>query len=206
MARRREPSQATFLAEHRRWCVRCNDSGLRYADTTLTCRRCGVDFVFTAEQQRYWYAELKLWDAAKPPRLCPSCGRARRTGRERHNRLTEATRRSRERPDDPDALLGLAAATADHVAHHGRGSAGQGVAAARRARQLDPDLVEAYFWEGACHDAAGRPGRAVDCYQRFVTEAAGVRRLHGLAGRAGDRIHELRTDLAGPAPSRGDAD
>jgi Flp pilus assembly protein TadD len=85
----------------------------------------------------------------------------------------------------------LAAATADLVAHEGRGNAAGGVRAARRARALNPTATEALFWEGACHDAVGRGRQAVACYRQFTSEAAGIRRLRKLVGRAVHRVHLL---------------
>ena len=195
MARRskRGPKKSPYRSEHDRWCIMCRGEDFEFVDETLTCRKCGEDFVFSAEQQYYWYVTLNLWQAAKPPRLCRTCGRARRAGRELQTRLTEASLAARQRPDDPAALLALAAATADHVAHFRRGSGAPGIAAARRVRSLDPRNAEAHFWEAACHDAAGRHGRAAACYERFVAEVGNVRRLRKLVGRASQRAYELRS-------------
>ena len=186
-------TKSTYRSEHDRWCIQCRGEDFEFVDETLTCRKCGKDFVFSAAQQFYWYVTLNLWQAAKPPRLCRTCGRARRTGRELQTRLTEASFAARQRPDDPAALLALAASTAAHVAHFGQGSGASGIAAARRVRSLDPRNAEAHFWEGACHDAAGRGRRARACYERFVAEAGNVRRLRTLVGRASQRAYELRS-------------
>jgi hypothetical protein len=32
-----------------------------YVDATFRCARCGLDFVFTAEEQRFWYEQLGFW-------------------------------------------------------------------------------------------------------------------------------------------------
>jgi hypothetical protein len=94
--------------------------------------------------------------------------------------------------DDPWMLLAVATATAELVAHTGRGTASRGIGAARRARALDPAAVGALFWKGACHHAAGRTAPALVGYQRFVSEAATVKRLRTLAGLAAHRSHLLR--------------
>jgi hypothetical protein len=187
----RDAFRDAFRDEHERWCVTCPGSRFSFTDETLTCRRCRTAFVFSAEQQRHWYVDLGLIEAAKPPRLCGACGRHRRTGRTSQNRLTAAVLAVRRRPDDVMALLDLAAAVADHVGHTGRGSAAQGVTAARRARALAPSSPESWYWEAVCHDVAGRPSRAVECYRRFVASAGPVRRLRRLVGRAAHRAHEL---------------
>jgi hypothetical protein len=162
-----------------------------YEDVRLTCRRCGTPFVFTAEQQRHWYDDLGLIEARKPPSLCGPCGRDRRTARTLQNRLTRAVLTARRRPDDPAAHLAVAAATAALVAHTGRGTAARGVAAARRARALDPALHEALYREAACHDAAGRTAPAAAAYRRFAEAAGTTRRLRRLVGHATDRAWAL---------------
>jgi hypothetical protein len=187
MAKRR----SEVIEEHARWCVTCPGSGFTFADETLTCRQCGEAFVFTAEQQRHWYVDLGLIEAAKPPRLCRSCGRDRRTARSLQNRLTAAVSAAKDRPDDPGVLLELAAAVAGHVEHTGRGPTAMGVASARRVRAVDPEIKESWFWEAVCHDVAGRPDKALACYRRFVTEAGPSRQLRKLVGRAAHRAYEL---------------
>jgi CxxC-x17-CxxC domain-containing protein len=49
---------------------------MSYADKTLTCRDCGVDFVFTAGEQEF-YAQKGF---TNEPTRCPSCRKARKTG------------------------------------------------------------------------------------------------------------------------------
>lgn len=109
--------------------------------------------------------------------------RIRRAGRALQKRLTQAVRAVRDDPADATALLELAAATADHIAHFGCSAA---CVVPRFERQ------RSHFWEGACHDVVGRSSRALACYERFVAETTGVRRLRKLAGLAGHRIHALR--------------
>jgi hypothetical protein len=48
-----------------------------YADHWLECHDCGAEFKNSAEQQRYWYEELKIPIHVLFNR-CPTCRRARR--------------------------------------------------------------------------------------------------------------------------------
>lgn len=48
-----------------------------YADRTLTCADCGQEFMFSADDQRF-YAERGFTD----PRRCPSCRAIRKANRE----------------------------------------------------------------------------------------------------------------------------
>jgi CxxC-x17-CxxC domain-containing protein len=49
---------------------------MSYADKTITCQDCGVDFVFTAGEQEF-YAQKGF---ANEPSRCPSCRQARKAG------------------------------------------------------------------------------------------------------------------------------
>src|SRR3954447_13882960 len=49
---------------------------MSYADKTLTCRDCGMDFVFTAGEQEF-YAQKGF---TNEPTRCPSCRQARKSG------------------------------------------------------------------------------------------------------------------------------
>ena len=48
---------------------------MSYADKTLTCRDCGMDFVFTAGEQEF-YAQKGF---TNEPTRCPSCRQARKS-------------------------------------------------------------------------------------------------------------------------------
>ncbi|MEE9198667.1 MAG: zinc-ribbon domain containing protein [Dehalococcoidia bacterium] len=50
-------------------------------DKTLVCRDCGMDFVFSAGEQEFYQQRGLL----NEPRRCPSCRRARKTGRDSHS-------------------------------------------------------------------------------------------------------------------------
>jgi CxxC-x17-CxxC domain-containing protein len=49
---------------------------MSYADKTLTCRDCGMDFVFTTGEQEF-YAQKGF---TNEPTRCPSCRQARKSG------------------------------------------------------------------------------------------------------------------------------
>lgn len=181
------------------FCPHCRPPKYFYLDQELRCRECGTAFGWPAEQQRHWYEVLGLSVAGRPPALCPACRRERRAARALGRRLARAADDVREGPDDVDALLEFAAATAEHGRRSGKGDLARGIAAARKAARLDPAAVTAHFWEAMCHDAAGRTERAADCYRRFV-RLARTRRTRSLREpleQAHRRLAELRA--AGPA-------
>jgi CxxC-x17-CxxC domain-containing protein len=49
---------------------------MSYADKTITCRDCGIDFVFTTGEQEF-YAQKGF---TNEPTRCPSCRQARKAG------------------------------------------------------------------------------------------------------------------------------
>ncbi|RMD73255.1 MAG: zinc-binding protein, partial [Chloroflexi bacterium] len=48
---------------------------MSFADKTLTCRDCGMDFVFTAGEQQFYAAK----GFVNEPVRCPACRKARKT-------------------------------------------------------------------------------------------------------------------------------
>ena len=43
-----------------------------YIDAAFECSRCGQSFLFKADEQKFWYEELKFWIDSKP-RECAKC-------------------------------------------------------------------------------------------------------------------------------------
>ena len=43
-----------------------------YVDATLRCARCSQSFVFSADQQRFWYEQLRFWVDSRA-KHCTSC-------------------------------------------------------------------------------------------------------------------------------------
>jgi Probable zinc-ribbon domain len=43
-----------------------------YINAAFHCSRCGQPFVFTAEEQKFWYEELKFWIDSRP-KECAKC-------------------------------------------------------------------------------------------------------------------------------------
>jgi len=57
---------------------------LAYFDQTHHCVECGMSFIFSKEEQRYWYEELGFWVQSRPVR-CRKC-RAEKRKRAKSNR------------------------------------------------------------------------------------------------------------------------
>jgi hypothetical protein len=69
-----------------------------YVDTVFPCERCGVEFTFTAEEQRVWYEEYEFWIDSLP-KHCLSCRRALRelkAARQEYDQRIEEALRTRE--------------------------------------------------------------------------------------------------------------
>jgi hypothetical protein len=48
-----------------------------YVDATFACSDCGREFGFSAEEQRYWFEELRFYVDSQATR-CPACRKQRR--------------------------------------------------------------------------------------------------------------------------------
>jgi hypothetical protein len=49
-----------------------NPPFLAYVDKDKKCQTCGSDFIFSKEEQKYWYEELKFW-VQSTPKNCTMC-------------------------------------------------------------------------------------------------------------------------------------
>jgi hypothetical protein len=72
-----------------------------YRDQEKQCQQCHQQFVFSAQEQRFWYEELGfiVWST---PQQCPSCRKAIRRAKLPHKQLTDLVPNLNE--EDFDAL------------------------------------------------------------------------------------------------------
>jgi hypothetical protein len=49
-----------------------------YVDVAFICRDCGVEFVFSVSEQRFWYEDRRFWIDSLPTR-CVACRKEQRT-------------------------------------------------------------------------------------------------------------------------------
>jgi hypothetical protein len=148
-----------------------------YVDEQRRCVECGTTFVFSAAEQKYWYETLKFNFHSTAIR-CPKCRKRRRTTNGLSTQLTAAREAVAADPESPTAYLELAEALVRLYQRTGHGRLSDAVAAARKARMLWQECVEADFWEGIAHYLAGRDVRAGPLLHRFIndTSARALRR------------------------------
>ncbi|MBK8206412.1 MAG: zinc-ribbon domain containing protein [Planctomycetes bacterium] len=160
-----------------------------YEDQTKTCLQCGSNFVFSAKEQKYWYETLSFhqWSLAI---RCRECRRKRRTEAAVHRQVSRSKAAVRARPTDARAQLAAAAAIHALRTGYGAGRIDDGIAAARKAYELDPRLHEALYWEAECQEAAGRTARARRLYEQFVKLASVLTRCRSLVQSASKKIGE----------------
>lgn len=158
-------------------------------DEERPCPRCGKPFVFTASEKRFWRGKFPPigLDIHTSSMLCQRCRSEESAERHAAQELCKAVERVARQPDDATALLALARATAEYAQVEGEGNLDRGIAAARRARRIKPNLHEALYWEAVCHDLAGRQQKAITVYEEFV-ESAHVGRNHPKIKTASQRI------------------
>lgn len=161
----------------------CHTPRYFYLDQDRTCIQCGRAFVFSAEEQKYWYETLKFHFDAVAVR-CPECRRRRRSEKALRNQIAAAKRGLEERPGDPALLLQLAQAVARYHQRTGQGNLDEAIAACRKALQIWPDACEALFWEAVCQRLAGRDAKARELFVSFIERAPRIRRLRPLVQEA----------------------
>lgn len=163
-----------------------------YIDIRRDCVQCREPFVFAAAEQKHWYETLGFHMESKAIR-CPGCRRQRRNAAALNTALSSAKDDLRKNPGDPLAHLAVATATVALRQKLGRGNIQQAIAAARKAKRLDPTLVDAIYWDAVCQEQACRPVQAEELYERFIKVAAINRRSASLVRKAKARLEDLRS-------------
>jgi tetratricopeptide (TPR) repeat protein len=148
-------------------CLMCHVPRYFYVDAGRSCIQCGRDFLFSAAEQKFWYEELKFYGTSVPVR-CQECRRQKRTERSLGTQIGLAKASLKQNRNDPALLLDLAEAIALYQQRTGQGKLNEAIAAARRARRLDPQALDAFFWEACCHAQAGRKPKAKELFKRFL--------------------------------------
>lgn len=170
-----------------------------YVDAHLECRTCGVTFVFTAAEQKHFFEKL-LFPLYSAPIHCPACRQLRRGTQALSEAMAAARQELEARPDDPLALLDVAAATLRLYEDSGHGDLAKVIACARKAaRKATPSqLGEAAFWEAKAQLLAGRREKAVPLFRLAFEKLPGNQRCAPLR-------EETKEFLAG-SPNAADGD
>jgi hypothetical protein len=169
----------------------CASPHYAYVDSTRTCVQCRQHFVFSATEQKYWY-ETMQFNLHSTAIRCVVCRRKRRSD-------TAISRRYQEvlplhESSDPIELIEFVSALHEMIERTGTGKVGDLVAAARRARKLEPTWGDPLYWEALGHHLAGRSSKSTELLQRFVDECS--------TGRATRRlIEDARRRLSVAAPN-----
>ncbi|MBA3329443.1 MAG: zinc-ribbon domain containing protein [Actinobacteria bacterium] len=169
--------------EKQEFCSWCHPPHYYYVDEPKWCVECRKRFVFSAEEQKFWFEELKFNFHSIAIR-CQECRRSQRRGKATKIQLQEASRVVEEHPDDASSLVTYAEAIHAHYSEFREGKLDTGLAAARRALTLAPELHEARFWEAALQELAGRPAKARQAYELFLQESEPVGRCRTLREQA----------------------
>jgi len=154
-----------------------------YVDEEKTCVQCGEVFTFSAKEQKFWYEALQFNFGSTAIR-CRTCRRRKQSERALREQIGMALRQIEANPDDPAVLIDLARATVRYREQVGEGNLDRAIAACRKAFAEWPASPEPLFWEGKCHDLAGRHSRAKACLLKFIAEARRVDRFRKLVAEA----------------------
>jgi tetratricopeptide (TPR) repeat protein len=178
------------------FCPMCHVPKFFYVDEEKICVSCGERFVFGAGEQKYWYEDLQFNFHSKAIR-CVECRRRIREVNSLRRQLSAAARLSREKPNDPMALLALVEATLEQFEAWRKGDLDRALAAARRAAKLSPDCLEAIYWEARCQESAGRKARAATRYDDFIERARTQVRYTKLYRDARNRLRRITSEGPG---------
>ena len=64
------------------------DPYLAYFDLNKTCENCSKEFVFSKEEQQFWYEKLGFWVQSKP-KHCADCRKVKRQKNKLNKELTD---------------------------------------------------------------------------------------------------------------------
>lgn len=166
-----------------RYCIAHHVPQYFYVDEEKTCLQCHEKFIFSGKEQKFWYETLQFNFSSTAVR-CRDCRRQKQTERALREQIGVAVHQLAERPDDPAVLIDLARATVRYRERTGQGNLDRAIAAARRAFREWPASPEPLFWEGKCHQLAGRSDKARASLSRFIAEAQRGNRLAKLVAEA----------------------
>ncbi len=78
---------------------------LAYYDLQRTCRSCGDDFLFSKEEQRFWYEELEFYVDSKPIH-CKPCNKKIKASKNLNTELSDLLKEGK--PSSKEQLLRIA--------------------------------------------------------------------------------------------------
>lgn len=76
---------------------------LAYFDKKITCETCKKDFIFSAQEQQYWFETLKFWQDSYPKK-CLTCRKKIRQQSALHTELFNLTKDLDKDNPDPNQL------------------------------------------------------------------------------------------------------
>lgn len=173
------------------YCVAHDVPKYFYVDEQKTCVQCRQSFVFSAEEQKFWYESLQFNFNSTAIR-CRNCRRQKQSERALREQIAQALQLLSESPNAPGALLDLARATVRYRERTGQGNLDRAIAAARRASREWPESAEPAFWEGKCHHLAGRRAKAETLLTQFIEATDRSKHLKKLRDEAQRELHVLR--------------
>jgi hypothetical protein len=154
-----------------------------YVDEPKTCAQCGSGFVFTAKEQKFWYERMRF-NLHSTAIRCLACRKLRRSESALRQQIANVLEELKLSPDDPHRLIELASTTVTYSERTGEGDLNRAIAACRAARSKGDSSPEPLFWEGRCHQLAGRIKTARECFTLFLSSGRKIHRLKKLVSEA----------------------
>jgi hypothetical protein len=171
-------------------CFACHAPQYFYVDQHKVCIQCGQDFVFSADEQKFWFETLGFYGTSVAIR-CQDCRRKKRSENSLNQQIAIAKKGLKKNSKDPALLLDLAEAIVLFHMKTGQGKLEEAITAARMALRTDPNASESLFWEGCCHMIAGRNEKARDLLLKFMVSPARSRQHAVLIKKAAEYLEQI---------------
>jgi tetratricopeptide (TPR) repeat protein len=165
-----------------------------YLDQKETCIQCKKDFIFSGQEQKYWYEELQFGQFSAPIR-CPHCRHIQRVIKSLNQRISELKPQLEADPKQAEAQLELASTMIRLFSLSRQGDLKRAVGAARQAARLGADQGAALYWEARGLSLLGYSEKALGLYSNAIAVLDSSANQSPLLAQAHDERRELEAAL-----------
>lgn len=165
-----------------------------YLDQQKTCIECQKDFIFSGQEQKYWYEDLQF-DTASHPIRCPHCRHIQRVIKTLNQRIGELKPQIEANPKHAEAQLELASTVIQFFSLSGQGDLEQAIGAARQAARLGADQGAALYWEARGLSLLGYRDKARASYTNAIAVLEANAKHSPLLAQAREERLELEAAL-----------
>ena len=156
-----------------RYCPFCNTPKYFYLDEEKKCIQCGRNFIFSAQEQKYWYESLQFVLYSTAIR-CKNCRKQKRTKKILNRQIQAALEHIKKEPGNILYLLQYIEYTIKYFEMTGEGDLEKAIGFCRKALGIYPPVLECIFWEAECLRFLNLKNNAIKKYREFYTVSASI--------------------------------